>query len=279
MTTPSYPPPPGQDPQWQQPGQPDPTQQFPPQPGEPTQQWQQQPIPLQQWQQPPGPGQQWQQAGVPVAPSKRKPWLVPVILGVAVVFVLCCGGIFALGATSDPKPAADSSPSAKAPATSAPASPAPTVAKAEPAKTSAAPSPAGDPVFKIGQKVRGGDFEFTVHGVKCGIRSVGTEFLNTQAQGQFCRVDMTVKNVTKSAHLFHADSTVTAHDATGREYSADGEAGIYGNDNAKGFLDEINPGNSVRAYVFFDVPKGTKLSKIVFDAGLFTFAEDAVVTL
>jgi hypothetical protein len=47
----------------------------------------------------------------------------------------------------------------------------------------------------------------------------------------------------------------------------------------EGFLDEINPGNQVRAFVYFDVPKGAKLSTITFDAGLFTLAEDAVVTL
>ncbi|BCB84246.1 DUF4352 domain-containing protein [Phytohabitans suffuscus] len=59
----------------------------------------------------------------------------------------------------------------------------------------------------------------------------------------------------------------------------DGEAGIYGNKDGAGFLDEINPGNQVRAFVYFDVPKGTKLTAVVFDAGLFTLAEDAVVTL
>ncbi|MDH6464083.1 hypothetical protein M2302_004280 [Micromonospora sp. A200] len=86
-------------------------------------------------------------------------------------------------------------------------------------------------------------------------------------------------DVTKSAHLFHADGTITAQDASGRKYEVDGEAAIYGNEDAKGFLDEINPGNSVKANVYFDVPKGTKLKTITFDAGLFTLAEDAVVTL
>ncbi|MER6590368.1 DUF4352 domain-containing protein [Micromonospora purpureochromogenes] len=51
---------------------------------------------------------------------------------------------------------------------------------------------------------------------------------------------------------------MTAQDGSGRKYEADGEAGIYGNSNGSGLLDEINPGNSVRANVFFDVPKGTK---------------------
>jgi hypothetical protein len=137
----------------------------------------------------------------------------------------------------------------------------------------------GPKTYRIGQTVRGGDFEFVVHGAKCGIAQVGSEFLNKKAQGSFCRVDVSAKNVTKKAHYFHADGTVTAKDSAGREFDADGEAGIYGNKDGEGFLDEINPGNQVRAFVYFDVPKGAKLTTISFDAGLFTLAEDAVVTL
>lgn len=133
--------------------------------------------------------------------------------------------------------------------------------------------------YRVGQAVRGGDFEFVVHGTKCGIAQVGNDFLNKKAQGSFCRIEVSAKNVTKKAHYFHADGTVKATDSTGREFSADGEANIYGNKDGAGFLDEINPGNQVRAFVYFDVPKGAKLTTITFDAGLFTLAEDAVVTL
>ena len=61
---------------------------------------------------------------------------------------------------------------------------------------------------------------------------MGSSYLNHKAQGSFCRIQISVKNATKSAHLF-----------------------------------------------YFDVPKRTKLTTIVFDAGLFTLAEHAVVTL
>jgi len=231
---------------------------------------------------PPGPGQ-----FPPPGVKKRPAWLVPTLVGVGVFVVLCCGGPVVLGLAGDDKktegvaasgdvPAADPSTAAQSPG-------APELAKSSatpaPAKTTAAPAPAKPKTFGIGDKVRGGDLEFTVNSMKCGISQVGSAYLNTKAQGTFCRVNITVKNVTKSAHTFHADSTVTAQDAAGRTYDADGEAGIYGNDDAQGFLDEINPGNSVKANVYFDVPKGTKLKTITFDAGLFTFAEDAVVTL
>ncbi|OZV83112.1 hypothetical protein CA850_06340 [Micromonospora echinospora] len=215
----------------------------------------------------------------PVAPARKKRWLVPALIGGAVTVLLCCGGTMVIALASDPDTTTGATATtAPPPVTEAePPSAAPTTAA--PTKPKPSPTEDGPKTYKIGQPVRGGDFQFTIHGVKCGIGSVGDSFLNTKAQGTFCRADISVKNVTKKAHLFHADGTVTAQDGGGREYSADGTAGMYGNKSGAGFLEEINPGNSIRAFVFFDVPKGTKLTSITFDAGLFTLAEDAVVTL
>lgn len=280
------------DPAQNQPGQQSvpPTAQFPQVPGGqyPPPAPGQYPPPASGQYPPPPPGQ------YPPPPNakKRPAWVLPTLIGVGVFVLLCCGGPLVLGLVSEDKkndgvsaskeiPAADPSTSAPSAAAPSAAAAAPTTSSAAPApaKTTAAPAPAKPKTFGVGDKVRGGDFEFTVNGVKCGITQVGSSYFNHKAQGTFCRVSVTVKNVTKSAHLFHADGTITAQDASGREYDVDGEAAIYGNDDAKGFLDEINPGNSVKANVYFDVPKGTKLKTITFDAGLFTFAEDAVVTL
>ncbi|MGC4791742.1 DUF4352 domain-containing protein [Micromonospora sp. DT178] len=226
-------------------------------------------------------------AAYPAAPvpRKRPAWLIPTLIGFGAMVALCCGVGMVGAILGDPEPAGVSSsagPSNAADSAPANSSPAPSAAATPPAAAPVKPSsskPTGPKVYRVGDKVRGGDFEFTVNSVKCGISQVGDSFLNRKAQGVFCRVNISVKNVTKSAHLFHADGTVTAQDAAGREYDADGTAGMYGNNDASGFLDEINPGNSVRANVFFDVPKGTKLKTITLDAGLFTFAEDAVVNL
>ncbi|MGC4773314.1 DUF4352 domain-containing protein [Micromonospora sp. DT44] len=222
------------------------------------------------------------------APKKRASWLLPTLIGVGAFVVLCCGGGLAVslsggeGKKNDAAAVSSGAPANASSATSTNASPpaenlaAPTPAEAT---STRAPGPAKPKAPGLGDKVRGGDFEFTVKSVKCGISQVGSEFLNTKAQGTFCRVSVTVKNVTKKAHTFHADGTLTAQDGTGREYEVDGEAGIYGNNDGQGFLDEINPGNSTTVNVFFDVPKGTKLKTITLDAGLFTLAEDAVVVL
>lgn len=226
---------------------------------------------------PPMPGQPFP----PSTPKKRPSWLLPTLLGVGVLVVLCCGGTMAIGLTSDDKKTEATSVGTAVPAAKGTEAQAPATREAAPApaKTTAAPKPTKPKTAGIGDKVRGGDFEFTVKSVKCGISQVGSEFLHTKAQGAFCRVSVTVKNVTKRAHTFHADGSITAQDAGDRKYEVDGEAGIYGNSDGQGFLDEINPGNSVTANVYFDVPKGTKLKTITLDAGLFTFAEDAVVAL
>lgn len=238
------------------------------------------------------PGPHWQSSvpsQEPPTPTTRgRPsWLIPTLIGAAAFVVLCCGGTIALGlAGGDGKEAqsASSGVSASTPSLSAsdvaiPTPSGPAQANPKPSRTPDLPLPTKAKTFGIGDNLRGGDFEFTVHKVKCGIPRVGNDFLNVKAQGSYCQVTVTARNVTKKAHLFHADGTLTAQDRAGREYSPDGQAGIYGNNDAQGFLDEINPGNSVRVNVYFDVPKGTKLKSITFSAGLFTLAEDAVVRL
>ncbi|MGN9912554.1 DUF4352 domain-containing protein [Phytohabitans sp. LJ34] len=209
----------------------------------------------------------------PVMPPPKKKSNVGLTIGivVAVFAVLCIGGAVAAAVAGDPSTTTTS--------TSGQQAEEPKDAPAAQAEEKAETAEEKPKTYRVGQTVRGGDFEFVVHSAKCGIAQVGSEFLNKKAQGTFCRVDVSAKNVTKKAHYFHADGTVTAKDTTGREFSADGEANIYGNKDGAGFLDEINPGNKVRAFVYFDVPKGTKLATVTFDAGLFTLAEDAAVTL
>ncbi|WP_431881964.1 DUF4352 domain-containing protein [Micromonospora chalcea] len=229
---------------------------------------------------PPGPA-----GRSPAAPTKIK-WLAPVLIGVAAIIVACGGMLLLTALTTDRAPDASRSAAPAAADTSAPAAtsaPPPATATTTPppavTKTQAAPTERAPNVAKVGDTVRAGDFEYTVHSVTCGIARVGTDFLGKDAQGTYCRVDLTAKNVTRKAQSFYADSTLTAHDSAGREYDVDTTAGLYGNNNGKGLRSDVNPGNALRANVFFDVPKKTKLTKLVFDAGLFTFAEDAEVAL
>ena len=97
--------------------------------------------------------------------------------------------------------------------------------------------------------------------MKCGIAQVGTNvYLTQKAQGQYCRASIKVENIGDEAQTMFA-SNQYLFDTKGRKFSADATANMY-DDSAKLMFEEINPGNSLRGYVFFDVPKGTKISKL-----------------
>jgi hypothetical protein len=108
---------------------------------------------------------------------------------------------------------------------------------------------------KLNEVARDGKFEFTVASVECGKPSVGTnEYLTKQAQGQFCLVNVTAKNIGSEAQTFDSSSQYL-YDAANSKFSADGTASLYANPQGSTFLNQINPGNSVSGILVFDVPK------------------------
>lgn len=120
----------------------------------------------------------------------------------------------------------------------------------------------------LGDKVRDGKFEFTVTKVEKGIEEVGDQYLNQEAQGQFVLVHLTVKNIGDRAQTFY-DSNQNLTDTKGRTFEADSTAGIY-LDQANLWLEEINPGNSVKGVIVFDVPTSAKLSSIDLHDSMFS---------
>ena len=129
------------------------------------------------------------------------------------------------------------------------------------APSQAADQPADAPKeAAIGTPVRDGQLEFTVTKVKPGVTRVGGDVLGENAQGQFVLVHITVENIGAEAQLF-ADSSQKVRDAEGREFSADTAAAISLEDNDV-FLNEINPGNTVKGVLVFDMPKDAKPASI-----------------
>lgn len=116
---------------------------------------------------------------------------------------------------------------------------------------------------KIGEPARDGKFEFIVKKAECGKKQVGNEFLNKKAQGQFCLVSISVKNIGEESQALSSFDQF-AFDAEGKKYTADDEATSYANPMESGstFYNEINPGNKVDGILVFDVPKGVKLTEI-----------------
>ncbi|WP_436522320.1 DUF4352 domain-containing protein [Actinoplanes sp. HUAS TT8] len=124
-------------------------------------------------------------------------------------------------------------------------------------------------VGKVGRPTRDGKFEFTVTGVKCGAEQVGPDGFGEKAQGQFCLVSMSVKNVGDTAEVFN-DFSQLAHDAKGAEFQPDSGAGIWANGETSTFMESINPGNVVKGKLAFDVPAGTKLADVVLHESQYT---------
>ena len=163
--------------------------------------------------------------------------------------------------SQSPAPAAADKATAASPAASAkPAAPAPAATKA-PAVVDKTP--------RIGTKVRDGKFEFVVTDVKCGISRVGSGGFDTEAQGQFCRVSLTISNIGDEPQSMFGDNQ-QAFDAKGRKFSADTEASIYDPKSEVPLRGDQPGATPSRAAVYFDVPKKTKLVKIELHDSMFS---------
>ncbi|SRR6266704_3547855 len=123
------------------------------------------------------------------------------------------------------------------------------------------PASSGTNVAGLNQPVRDGKFEFTVTDVNCGATTVGPADLGKTAQGQFCQVGVTVKNIGNQAQTFDGSSQ-KAYDASHTQFSDDTTAEVYANQNNQTFLQQINPGNQVKGILVFDVPKTTKITTL-----------------
>lgn len=116
----------------------------------------------------------------------------------------------------------------------------------------------------LGTPVRDGQFEFVASKMTCGIKQVGDEFLNEKAQGQFCILDVTAKNIGDQPQTFFTDNQDAFSGST--KYSSNSSAAIYhatekGLDSSN-WIKEINPGNQLKAAVVFDVPADKTIDKV-----------------
>jgi hypothetical protein len=180
-----------------------------------------------------GPGYPQQDAPKP----KRKVW--PWVLGGVVLLVLVCGGIGVALLAAGGKAVNDA------------------VQEAD-ANNKGLNAVEG----KVGEPATDGSLQFTVHKLKCGVGRVGDPTFGVDAQGQFCLLDITVKNVGKASNFYDGTSQ-KVYDAKGSEYAHDSNAAGFVNQNAGTFLEQINPGNTAKGTLVFDVPKNVKITKVV----------------
>lgn len=184
---------------------------------------------------PPQPGPQ--QYGPPpygppqaVAPQKRKKW--PWILLAVFVIVV---GMFACNAGGGQDAETTSGTEESASGT----------------EEGAEEADEGEESLGIGDTGQVGDWMVTVNGTQTAT-TMGGEFYEEQAQGEFVIVDMMVENGGSDATYFD-DSALSLIDADGNSHSA---SSVLGDDSF--FLQQINPGNQATGTAAFDIPEGTE---------------------
>lgn len=105
--------------------------------------------------------------------------------------------------------------------------------------------------YGIGDVVKVGDFEYTIHGFEQA-SVVGPEYLTTEAKGVFVVVDLTVKNVGNESVMM--DSSYFQLKNGEKTFDADSTATMSVNeDSTSFFLEQINPDLEMSGKVVFDV--------------------------
>ncbi|MGH3740601.1 MAG: DUF4352 domain-containing protein [Micromonosporaceae bacterium] len=112
----------------------------------------------------------------------------------------------------------------------------------------------------LGKPVRDGGFEFVVSDVACGETRVGN-ILSAPANGQFCIVNLSVRNVGDEAARFY-DNDQRAIDSAGRSHQLDPAAGASANGDAEPFTGAIDPGEKLQGSIVFDIPEDAELVEL-----------------
>ncbi|ETK36593.1 hypothetical protein MPTA5024_07930 [Microbispora sp. ATCC PTA-5024] len=121
----------------------------------------------------------------------------------------------------------------------------------------------------MGDVVKDGKFAFKVTKVEKGLSQVGEGFTVSKAQGQYVLIHLTVKNIGDEAQMF-TDSAQKLIDIKGRQFDADSGAAALGLSGSNAFLNNINPGNSVKGILLFDVPKNLTLKAVELHDSVFS---------
>ena len=135
------------------------------------------------------------------------------------------------------------------------------------------------PAAGIGDPVRDGKFQFTVTSVTHAT-SVGdtADGFGDTAQGEYAILHVTVTNISDQPQTLN-DSAQYVYDASGQKYDASSGADVDLNSGGTGgvFFNNINPGNTVRGELAFDMPLGVSAARAELHDSV--FSDGVTVTL
>lgn len=112
-----------------------------------------------------------------------------------------------------------------------------------------------------GATARDGGMAFTLTGMHCGDTDVGDWPVRRHAKGQFCLLDVKITNIGKhTGWVFMGSQRLV--DSAGNEYPADEWAWVY-YPGSRAFTSTLDPDRTVTGTLVFDVPPGTRFTKLV----------------
>jgi hypothetical protein len=129
----------------------------------------------------------------------------------------------------------------------------------------------------IGDQVQDGSLAFTVTAVETGVERLGNGVLASTPQGSYVLVSVTVTNIGDDAQMF-SDSSQKLTDAQGREFDADSGAAVMSLPDSQAFLNNINPGNSVKGTLVYDVPDGLAPAAVELHGSMFSGGATVALT-
>ena len=81
-------------------------------------------------------------------------------------------------------------------------------------------------------------------------------------------MQLNIENIGDEPQSMFSDNQL-AFDGKDRKFSANSVASIY-DESSQVLWEEINPGNSVKGKVYFDIPKGAKLTNLELHDSMFS---------
>ena len=130
-------------------------------------------------------------------------------------------------------------------------------------------------IGEIGQTESGAGYR--VDAAECGITSIGEGTMIAEPDGQFCKVDVTFINNTEEETYF--STSFASGFVGGTEYTTDADAVLYSYDETGPELygDNVAPGAELPSVLYFDIPVGAPLDRIVFTSFSFLDGDVEVV--
>lgn len=127
---------------------------------------------------------------------------------------------------------------------------------------------------KLPKTAKAQDFSWNFKKITCGATKIGDQYFNSKADGMYCQLDVAAKNLLKKSQYLPS-SDVMLIDSKGNEYESDAGLSLY--KSCVFLLDKVSAGNTKNGCLMYDVPKGTKVTKIVISGGL--FGDDVTVVI